>query len=303
MTLLPRAALLPLCLLLALPTLADAKGFDVRDLASIDRHSSPTLSPDGRKLVFAKRTIDEKLEKATTGLWIEDLVARDAAPPVRLTPDGWNVNSPAFSPDGRTVYFLSGKGGTQQLYGIPVAGGTPRQVTGFALDVGSYQLSPDGTRVAFSADTFGECGADLACTKKRWTTGRRRRPAAWSTTSCSCATGILERRPPQPPFVANLPRRQGQAGEHCDGCECDSGRRRAVESPSVAPRITPGPRTAGAWSPASVSPAAASHGPQLRPVPPGCRRQHGPVNLTAANRHGMQARCSAPTAARCSTGR
>ncbi len=167
MTLLPRTALLPLCLLLALPTLASAKGFDVRDLASIDRHSSPTLSPDGRKLVFAKRSIDDKLEKASTGLWIEDLVARDAAPPVRLTPEGWSVNSPSFSPDGRTVYFLSGKGGTQQLYAIPAAGGKPRQVTDFALDVGTYRLSPDGTRVAFSADTFGDCGADLACTKKR----------------------------------------------------------------------------------------------------------------------------------------
>lgn len=104
---------------------------------------------------------------ASTSLWIEDLRARDAAPPKRLTPDGWNVNSPAFSPDGRTVYFLSAKSGSQQLYAVPASGGTPRQVTAFDADVGSYRISPDGQRVAFSAEAFVECGADLSCTRRK----------------------------------------------------------------------------------------------------------------------------------------
>src|SRR5690606_23609725 len=91
----------------------------------------------------------------------------DLAPPRRLTPADWSVSAPAFSADGRTVYFLSAQSGSNQLYAMPVAGGTPRQVTGFALDVGSYRLSPDGRRVAFSADTFAECAADFACTRER----------------------------------------------------------------------------------------------------------------------------------------
>ncbi len=113
-------------LLLALPSLALAdRGFQPEDLVSMDRYSSPVLSPDGRKLVFARRVMDTQSNKAATSLWIEDLFARDAAPPVRLTPEGWSVNSPAFSSDGGTVYFLSGKSGSSQLYAIPVAGGDP----------------------------------------------------------------------------------------------------------------------------------------------------------------------------------
>ena len=81
------------------------------------------LSPDGRKLVFAKRVVDFDANKSSTSLWIEDLFARDAAPPKRLTPEGWNVNSPAFSDDGETVYFLSAKSGSMQLYAIPAQGG------------------------------------------------------------------------------------------------------------------------------------------------------------------------------------
>ncbi len=162
-----RLAVLPLCLLATLPAIAAQRGLDVRDLAALDRVSSPVLSPDGGKVVFARRQIDSALTKASTGLWIRDLRTRDMAPPKRLTPEGWNVNSPAFSPDGRTIYFLSGKSGTQQLYAMPAAGGQPRQLTGFALDVGSYKLSPDGTRVLFSAETFADCKADFACTQKK----------------------------------------------------------------------------------------------------------------------------------------
>ncbi len=161
-----RNALLPLCLLAALPAMADARGFDVRDMAALDRVSSPTLSPAGQVLVFAQREVDFDTGKSETGLFSRNLLTRDVAPPRRLTPAGWSVNSPVFSPDGGTVYFLSAKGGSQQLYAIPAAGGKPRQLTDFALDVGSYRLSPDGSRIAFSADTFADC-ADFACTSKR----------------------------------------------------------------------------------------------------------------------------------------
>ena len=162
------ASLLAAALVAALPSTAlAARGLEARDLATLDRYSAPTLSPDGRLLVFAKRVVDYGANKASTSLWIEDLRARDAAPPKRLTPDGWNVNSPAFSPDGRTVYFLSAKSGSQQLYAVPASGGTPRQVTAFDADVGSYRISPDGQRVAFSAEAFVECGADLSCTRRK----------------------------------------------------------------------------------------------------------------------------------------
>jgi dipeptidyl aminopeptidase/acylaminoacyl peptidase len=161
-----RLAVLPFCLLAALPAYAE-RGFDVRDLASLERVSSPVLSPDGSQVVFAKRQVDAAVAKATTGLWTRNLRTRDMAPPKQFTPEGWNVNSPSFSPDGKTVYFLSAKSGTQQLYAMPVGGGTPRVLTDYPLDIGSYKISPDGARVAFSADTFAECKADFACTKKK----------------------------------------------------------------------------------------------------------------------------------------
>ncbi len=176
-----RHALLPLALALALPSVADAaRGFEVRDMAYLDRHSSPTLSPDGRVLVFAKRVVDKSTNKASTSLWMRNLASRDMRPPQRLTPDGWNVNSPAFSADGKFVYFLSAKGGSQQVYRVAVAGGEPQKLTHFPLDVGTYKFSPDGRRLAVTMDVFPECGALIECT----TTKLKAREAA-------TASGVL----------------------------------------------------------------------------------------------------------------
>ena len=164
----PRHALLPLALLALWSSSAfAARGFEARDLETMDRFSAPTLSPDGHKLVFAKRVVDYAANKSSSALWIEDVPAHDTAHARQLTPKGWNVNSPAFSPDGKTLYFLSAKSGSSQLYSMPAAGGAPVVLTAFPVDVDAFLLSPDGKRMVFAAGAFPACGSDLACTKKK----------------------------------------------------------------------------------------------------------------------------------------
>jgi dipeptidyl aminopeptidase/acylaminoacyl peptidase len=187
-----RPALLSLALLSALPVAAHAeRGFEVRDLAKLDRVSSPVLSPDGRKVVFAKRVVDFAANKSATSLWIEDLFARDAAPPARLTPEGWNVNSPEYAADGAHVYFLSAKSGSMQLYAIPVAGGAPVQLTDLPVDVGAFKVSPDGKQVALGRR--GVCrlqGRPRMHGEARTRTRPPPRRRARCSTTCSSATGM-----------------------------------------------------------------------------------------------------------------
>src|SRR6185437_1360976 len=147
-------------------SLAATRGLDVLDMIALDRVSAPLLTADGGNVVFAKRVVGTD-SKASTGLFIRNLRTRDAAPPKPLTPAGWNVNSAALSADGQTVYFLSAKGGSQQLYAQPISGGAPRQLTDFPVDVDSYHVSPQDDRVLFSAGVFQACASDLACTEKK----------------------------------------------------------------------------------------------------------------------------------------
>jgi hypothetical protein len=50
---------LAMCLLMPVAANA-ARGLEPRDLVALDRYSSPTLSTDGRVLVFAKRSVGEE---------------------------------------------------------------------------------------------------------------------------------------------------------------------------------------------------------------------------------------------------
>src|SRR5690606_25930402 len=67
------------------------------------------------------------------------------------------------------------RNGTQQLYVMPLSGGTPRQLTDFPVDVASYRVSPQDDRVVFSADVYQDCGSNLACTSKRLEAGKTRK--------------------------------------------------------------------------------------------------------------------------------
>jgi len=141
-----------------------ARGMNVRDMVNFDRVSEPTLSPDGKTVVYGLRQVDFAANKAKTGFWMQALNSKQL--PIRITAEGFNVNSPVFSGDGQSIYFLSNKSGSMQLWKQALAGGDALQVSNYPLDVGSYKLSPDGKSVAFNLEVFNDC-ADLACTKER----------------------------------------------------------------------------------------------------------------------------------------
>ncbi len=62
----------------------------------------------------------------------------------------------AFSPDARTLYYVSQLTGTAQLWSVPVGAGIPQRLTFECDRVGAYRGSPDGTRVAYGADEGGD---------------------------------------------------------------------------------------------------------------------------------------------------
>ena len=137
--------------------------FSVEDLVAFDRISDPATSPDGRWVVFTSSALDLDANRRKTDLWLastdgkitRQLASSDA-------PDG----SAVFSRDGRFIYFLSGRSGSSQVWRIAVDGGEAEPVTRLALDVDSFRLSPDGTRIAVSMEVFPDCSS-LDCTTKR----------------------------------------------------------------------------------------------------------------------------------------
>jgi dipeptidyl aminopeptidase/acylaminoacyl peptidase len=142
---------------------AETRGFTAQDLVTLQRISSPQVSPDGKTIVFVLRSTDMEANRGRTDLW---KVGIDGSGLARLTTHEASDSSPLWAPDGQSVYFLSSRSGSSQVWRLPRAGGEAQPVTDLPLDVGNLVLSPDGQHLAVSMEVFVDC-ADLSCTKKR----------------------------------------------------------------------------------------------------------------------------------------
>jgi dipeptidyl aminopeptidase/acylaminoacyl peptidase len=151
-------------LLCALPAAAaEPHPFTVHDLLAMERITDPQPSPRGDRVVFVVRSTDLEANKGRTDLWQVNI---DGSGLTRLTGDPAADTNPRWAPDGRSVYFLSARSGSNQVWRLAAAGGEPAQVTDLPLDVSNLAVSPDGSRLAFSLEVFPDCPT-LACTRER----------------------------------------------------------------------------------------------------------------------------------------
>ena len=130
---------------------ADTHPFSVHDMLAMDRISDPQVSPDGRSVVFVVSATDMEGNRRRTDLWTAGI---DGTGLRRLTSHSASDSNPRWSPDGKAIYFLSTRSGSSQIWKIAPDGGEATQVSSAALDVGSLVVSPDGKRLAFSAEVF-----------------------------------------------------------------------------------------------------------------------------------------------------
>ena len=148
---------------LAASTAGFAKPFSAEHLVRIDRVGAPVVSPAGDAVVYAVRHTDFENDTGHYDLWLS---AIDGGEPRRLTTHEANDTSPAWSPDGRHVLFLSSRGETTQVWRLPMQGGEAQPVTQLPLDVGTFRVSPTGKQLVVSLSVYLDC-EDLQCTVDR----------------------------------------------------------------------------------------------------------------------------------------
>ncbi len=172
------------------------------------------LSPDGRFVAFAVKAVAPNKDGYRTSLWV---VAADGSAPARqITVGSKTDSSPRWSPDGRTIGFLSDRGavlqaggggqrpgkaeapklGATQVWLLPFAdGGEARQLTSLPRDVEAIAWSPDARRLCVvSASTRSDAPRKPSAPRARLRSPTRGSSIVFATSTTASGSSTIGSR-------------------------------------------------------------------------------------------------------------
>jgi dipeptidyl aminopeptidase/acylaminoacyl peptidase len=142
-----------------------AQPLSPHDISQIRLASDVRLSPNARRVAFViSEPAESERAPRRSGMWT---VAADGSGSPRLLRSGGDDKSPRWSPDGKTLAFLSARGRAPsgasepatQVYRIAANGegaGAPERLTAVDGGVDEFAWSPDGRSIAFTSQEPGE---------------------------------------------------------------------------------------------------------------------------------------------------
>jgi dipeptidyl aminopeptidase/acylaminoacyl peptidase len=145
------------------------------DLYRLKVATDPRLSPDGRRAVVTVQSVAPGFDGYRHALWLIDVDGR--ARPRQLTLGADHDRHPRFSPDGRTLAFISdrrrliepdrvdrsgahrsdasSREDGDQIHLLPLDGGEARRLTDLPRGVEAFEWSPDGAALAVVTTSQG----------------------------------------------------------------------------------------------------------------------------------------------------
>ncbi|WP_051215858.1 S9 family peptidase [Ferrimonas futtsuensis] len=139
--------------------------FDVNQLNTLSKLHSTVVLPGGDAVVYG-------VKKKTDKGYRSDLYLQKLGGEARqLTNHKSTEHNLVASKDGKTLYFLSGRSGSSQIWALPLDGGEAIQVSDLPLGIDGFKLSNDNgqvvmqLRVNVDCDTL-QCSADKQKAKK-----------------------------------------------------------------------------------------------------------------------------------------
>ena len=123
------------------------------DIFEVKTVADPRISADGAWVAYTVSQMDRKDDTSDTDIYMIPTVASlrqgQADGAIRLTSSKKPETSPRWSPDGRSLAFLSSRDGKKtQVYLLDRRGGDAQVLTDYKTGVASFAWSPDSSRLA-----------------------------------------------------------------------------------------------------------------------------------------------------------
>lgn len=131
-----------------------SKPLSVDVLWQLNRIGSPTISPEGEQIIAPVTKYNVETDKGSTQLWLFDEDGKTQRP---LTAEGLRVSEPVFSPDGKTLAFISKRNDDDagQIYLLPMdAPGEAQRLT--QVPTGVHGIKWVGDHIYFISRIFPE---------------------------------------------------------------------------------------------------------------------------------------------------
>jgi dipeptidyl aminopeptidase/acylaminoacyl peptidase len=132
------------------------------DMIQMHRVGEAQVSPDGKWVAYSVSTPDLDANRGASNIW---MVPTAGGSSQQLTQSGHD-SSPVWSPDGKTIAFLSSRSGDSQVYLLPMDGGEAKPLTHLSTGADIVKWSPDGKTIAFTSGVYPDCKDD-ACNSAR----------------------------------------------------------------------------------------------------------------------------------------
>lgn len=123
-------------------------------IADIQSVREVKVSPDGTKIAYTFRIPggeDDSPGKSWSEIMVMDYNGKNKQRYVVKPSSGWNIR---WSPDSKSLYFLASRKANDahtQIYRIALAGGEAEMVSSHDQSIRTFELSPDGSQVAFTS--------------------------------------------------------------------------------------------------------------------------------------------------------
>lgn len=133
------------------------------DMYKMGRVADAQPSPDGRFILYSITWFD--LEKNSSNSEIYRVPVEGGNPKQLTVNQGYDGNA-RWSPDGKTIAYISTKEEGPQVWLMDADGSNQRRITSISTGASGVVWSPDGTHLLFSSSVFADCPDD-ACNKAR----------------------------------------------------------------------------------------------------------------------------------------